>query len=136
VQLYYRLTAIILCIFISACTYLPVNNCNQSQIKAVQDSIYFGTTKQEGYVTEEEWSRFLEATVTPRFPEGLTVAKVSGQWRRPDGMIIKERSYLLIIVHSGSENEECAISDIINIYKKEFQQEAVLRVKNAACISF
>lgn len=135
-QLYYKFTVIVLCLFINACTYSPIINCGPGQKDAIEDSIYFGTEKQEGHVTEQEWLNFLDTTVTQRFPGGLTVSTAEGQWRGDDGMIDKERSYILTIVHSGSDNEECAINDIINIYKKEFQQEAVLRVNKQACISF
>ena len=124
------------CIFVSACTSAPVNNCKPGQEIAVHDSIYFGTGKKEGFVTQEEWSTFLDTTVAPRFPEGLTVSSASGQWRGADGEIIKEHSYVLTLVHPETENKENTISEIINTYKNKFQQEAVLRVKNEACISF
>jgi len=71
-----------------------------------------------------------------RFPEVLTVSSASGQWQGVDGKIIKEQSYVLTLVHPGTETRENAISEVIDTYKNKFQQEAVLRVRNVACISF
>lgn len=122
--------------FISACASLPATNCKSGQKVAVHNTIYFGTGKKDGYVTQDEWSTFLNATVTPRFPEGLTVSSASGQWRGVDGKIIKEQSYVLTIIHPATEIRENSINEVINIYKNKFQQEAVLRVRNVACISF
>jgi len=52
--------------FIGSCASVPANNCKPGQEVVVHDSIYFGTGKKEGYVTQEEWSTFLDATVTPQ----------------------------------------------------------------------
>ena len=39
------------------------------------------STSDGGEVSEEEWLAFLADTVTPRFPDGLTVLDAAGQWR-------------------------------------------------------
>lgn len=49
-------------------------------------------------VTEAEWREFLDKQVTPRFPDGLSVADIYGQWqgkneRSPERL----RSKMLII---------------------------------------
>lgn len=135
-RLYDIFIKIIICISIISCTPLHESHCNSGLNKAVQDALYFGTQKKDGYVTDQEWSMFLENTVTPRFPEGFNVSRSSGQWRGRDGIIIKENSYILYIVHHGSQHEENAVKEIIKIYKNKFSQEAVLRVQNVSCISF
>ena len=44
-------------------------------------NIYFGMEKGDGSsVNQEEWRAFLTDTVTPRFPDGLTVTDAYGQW--------------------------------------------------------
>lgn len=134
--MYNGLLLVLLCTFISACTSFPSKNCNIGQEESAQESIYFGTGKKEGYVTSHEWSEFLDNTVTPKFPEGLTVTQASGQWKGNDGVVIKEPSYILTIVHNNSKTKVDSIIEIINTYKTKFQQEAVLRVKSNACISF
>lgn len=135
-QKYHTLIAITLSIFITACGSLPTNNCQPGLEKSVQESLYFGTDRKGGIVTPEEWTTFLDTTVTPRFPNGLTVTSASGQWRGKDDVIVKEDSYVLTLVHPGTESMENAINEIISAYKTQFQQEAVLRVTNAVCVSF
>ncbi len=100
------------------------------------EHLYFGTNKAGGLVTAEDWSTFLSDTVTPRFPQGLSVWQASGQWQSAAGPIIHESSYVLDIVHEESAVDEQAIAEIMNTYKERFQQEAVLRVKGTACVSF
>ena len=40
----------------------------------VRDVVYFGRNRPEGgTVGDDEWNRFLEQVVTPRFPDGYTV---------------------------------------------------------------
>ncbi len=41
---------------------------------AIEVSLYFGRGKPSGgEVSDAEWATFLSGTVTPRFPDGLTV---------------------------------------------------------------
>ncbi len=40
---------------------------------------------------------FLAKEVTPRFPDGLSLFSGYGQWRNPEGRILKEMSRLLLI---------------------------------------
>ncbi len=100
------------------------------------EQLYFGTGKSDGEVSAEDWRDFLSDTVTPRFPQGLSVWQASGQWQSKAGPIIHESSYVLDIVHEESAANERAIAEIMNTYKERFQQEAVLRVKGSACVSF
>ena len=97
--------------------------------------LYFGTQKPVGRVTPEDWAQFLSETVTPRFPEGLTAWRASGQWRSASGSIVQESSYVLSLVHPDSPSAEKAIQEMLASYKSQFQQEAVLRVKSHACMS-
>jgi len=53
-----------------------------------------------------------------------------------DGSLTRENSYVLNLVHPEGEAADKAIQAIVAEYKSRFQQEAVLRVKSSACISF
>ena len=100
------------------------------------DALYFGTAYPKGEVTAEDWQRFVTDDVTPRFPNGLTSWSAEGRWRGASGVIQKESSYVLLIVHSDGGDADAKIRDLTNIYKTRFQQEAVMRVRSPACISF
>lgn len=98
--------------------------------------LYFGTHRIDGVVTEKEWATFVEHTITPRFPAGLTFVSGSGQWQSGTGHIIREPSYVLSIVHPESEASEIAIAEVMQAYKTQFQQKAVLRLRNHTCVSY
>ncbi|MGZ5661296.1 MAG: DUF3574 domain-containing protein [Usitatibacter sp.] len=52
------------------------------------------------------------------------------------GPIVREPSYILNIVHESSAAADASITEIMKTYKEEFRQEAVLRVRSPACVSF
>jgi hypothetical protein len=125
----------VLSLAVSACSSLSEPRCAPNEQSAVQDSLYFGTGRAIGVVTSEEWSKFLEVAVTPRFPQGLTVSQASGQWRGSDGSIVRESTYVLHLLHASDAQSEASIAAIVAAYKAQFQQEAVLRVRAKACMS-
>jgi hypothetical protein len=97
----------------------------------------FGTSRpQGGVVTEAEWSSFLDAEVTPRFPAGLTVLSGPGQWRGSDGRLAKEQSRILVIWHEPTYRTEADIEAIRSAYKARFAQESVMRIDSTSCVSF
>jgi hypothetical protein len=120
---------------IAACAPLQAPRCSSGEQTAIQDSLYFGTARPNGIVTTEEWAKFVATTVTPRFPQGLTVSQASGQWRGADGSIVRESTHVLLLVHPDDAPSEKAIIELVASYKTQFQQEAVLRVKTSACTS-
>ena len=120
----------------SSCASLDEAACQGGEQFAIQDSLYFGTGKPDGVVTPGQWARFLETTVTPRFPQGLSVTEASGQWRGADGAIVSESTYVLHLVHPDDALSGKSVAEIVAAYKTQFQQEAVLRVKANTCVSF
>jgi hypothetical protein len=120
----------------SACSSTYILRCKDGDHLAIHDSLYFGTAKRDGVVSSEDWARFLESTVTPRFPQGLTSSRASGQWRGSDGEIVREDSHVLQLLHPGDAPTEKAIRELVDTYKTQFQQEAVLRIRSYTCASF
>lgn len=119
----------------SGCASVHEPRCATGEQLAVNELLYFGTEKQGGVVSPQEWSAFLASAVTPRFPAGLTVWPASGQWQSADGSITREDSYVLNLVHPADTAVGRAVSSIVAEYKSRFQQEAVLRVRTYACTS-
>ena len=98
--------------------------------------LYFGTRTPDGVVTGADWRGFVDAEVTPRFPDGLTTWPASGQWRSPAGLLVREDTWLLNIVHAPDAASDAAMAGVIAAYKKRFAQQSVLRVTSAACVAF
>jgi hypothetical protein len=111
-------------------------SCRGLENAFVSEMIYFGMAKPSGgSVTQTEWSEFLRTVVTPRFPSGLTVWPAAGQWRGKDGEVVREASYVLNLLHAPNAKSEAEVVAIVTEYKKQFEQEAVLRVRSDACVS-
>lgn len=121
---------------IAGCAAPPAGSCGADERRSVDELIYFGTGMPDGVVSEGQWAAFLRDVVTPRFPEGLTTWPASGQWRGGDGTLTREGSHVLNIVHAADDATEKAVQAVIADYKQRFRQEAVLRVKTQACVSF
>jgi Protein of unknown function (DUF3574) len=99
--------------------------------------LYFGLSRSGApNITDAEFQSFLDAVVTPRFPDGLTLLTGNGQFRGSNGIVAKEPSKLLILFYPWSLTRNRAIERIRSLYKRDFQQEAVLRVDNESCVSF
>jgi Protein of unknown function (DUF3574) len=98
--------------------------------------LYFGTTRKDGSaVSEVEWQAFLREVITPRFPDGLTVLKATGQWKTQT-QILSEATYVLNVVHSGASKNGQALVEVVAEYKTRFAQESVLRVSSLVCAAF
>jgi hypothetical protein len=120
----------------AGCASMQTIQCAQHEQLSVNDLIYFGATKPDGIVTKEQWAEFLKKSVTPRFPQGLTVWQASGQWRDASGKIMQEGSFILNIVHPDDKSSDEAVRSIIREYKAQFNQDAVLRTRSPVCASF
>ena len=103
-----------------------------------KSELYFGTQKPDGTeVTDEEFNQFLDEVITPRFPDGLTLLTGDGQFRNSQGIIVQEKSYLLILLYPREDRTASAeIEEIRDLYEETFQQESVLRVDSFARVSF
>jgi hypothetical protein len=107
----------------------------------VRGELYFGTTNPETKqpFSEEEFDQFLDAEITPRFPDGLTLLTGLGQWRDSEGVISQETSKLLIILYPTESAAESSVKleEIRALYEDQFSQESVLRADaSEVCTSF
>lgn len=110
-------------------------NINQKIL--IKDELYFGLTKPGGStISDVEWQQFLNTTITPRFHEGLTVLDSYGQYLNSNSLLVKEKSKVVILIYENSPEKNRAIAEIIDIYKRTFHQESVLRVTTEAKVSF
>jgi hypothetical protein len=121
---------------LTACVSPQQLRCHGGEQLAVEDALFFGTQKPNGVVTNEEWARFLQDVVTPRFPRGLTVSDASGQWLSANGSPVRELTHILHLVHPDDAANDALLAKVISEYKAQYDQESVLRVKVKACIAF
>lgn len=135
-----RLASVLVMASLAACAGAPgpalTPACARGQQAMATELLYFGTQGPGGVVTGVDWRAFVDAEVTPRFPEGLTAWPASGQWRSPAGQLVREDAWVLNIVHAPDAASDAAILGVIDAYKKRFAQQSVLRVSSAACVAF
>ena len=99
-------------------------------LRFARTELYFGTAMPEGPVTEAQFQEFVDKEVTPRFPDGLTITKAEGRFRTGEGDIVREQSFVLVLLYPYEAFAESSrrIERIRSLYKKQFDQQSVLRV--------
>ena len=119
-------------LFLLLGTSAHAGNCVPPAKAMARTELFFGA----GKVSDAQWKQFLAREVTPRFTDGLTAVDGYGQWKSPNGAIAKERSRVLILVHSEDATSDRRIEAIRAIYKRQFRQLSVMRVDGEDCVSF
>jgi hypothetical protein len=79
-----------------------------------------------GEVSEEQFAAFLETDVTPAFPAGLTAYDTYGQMKTSEGMIVKQKTKVLLLVHDNSQASLDAIHKIVAAYRSKFGNPQVM----------
>jgi hypothetical protein len=106
----------------------------------VDTKLYFGLGRidqpQQG-VSETAWRDFLDAEVTPRFPDGLSVVDVYGQWQgRQQRTPERLRSKLLLIDYPDTPDNRAKVEAIRSAWKQRTGDQSVLRITQPADVSF
>ena len=120
------------------CDAIFDKGCPEDTERWIEYQLFMGLSAPDGAVVDDtEWETFLADTVTPRFPDGLTVLDGDGEWRGSDGRIQKEASKLLIILApADDEDADQRIEQVSNEYKNRFEQESVLKTISKICVTF
>ena len=100
--------------------------------------LFFGTGKPDGTeVTDKEFAAFSEREITPAFPDGFTRLDGSGQWRDGNDAIVREHTHVIVLLYPfANRDAEREIEGLRADYKKQFQQESVLRSDSVEKVSF
>jgi hypothetical protein len=106
----------------------------------VDTKLYFGlgpANHPEQGISEAKWRDFLDREVTPRFPDGLSVLDVYGQWLSK-GQTVPERlrSKMLVIDYPDTAENRTKVDAIRAAWKKMTGDQSVLRVSEPADVSF
>ena len=108
----------------------------------VRTDLFFGIAPQDASSARliekgNGWQAFLDREVTPRFPDGLSVYDVYGQWRSPGKAdITHEHAKSLTLIYRDSTQHRADIEAIRAIWKKETGEESVLRVTQPVDVAF
>ena len=110
----------------------------------VRTELYFGVgvisdTGEEANAAanEKRWHDFLDREVTPRFPDGLSVFDVYGQWRTQGRSHVERlHSKVIMLLHADAPKQRADLDAIRAAWKKETGDLSVLRVTQPADVSF
>jgi hypothetical protein len=110
----------------------------------VDTKLYFGlgpADHPEKGISEAQWRDFLDKEVTPRFPDGLSVVDVYGQWQghwqgQKDPAPERLRSKLLIVDYQDSPENRNKVEAIRSAWKRQTGDLSVLRVTQPVDVSF
>src|SRR3569833_1817848 len=92
--------------------------CPTGQSRAETVELVFGRNEGDHLaVSEADWRRFIDEEVTPRFPDGLSVMDVQGQWKAPGGDLVREPSKNDYLVLDGGPDDPAKIAHIRDSYK-------------------
>jgi hypothetical protein len=106
----------------------------------VETRLYFGigpAATQDAGPSEARWRDFLDSEITPRFPAGLSVVEVYGQWQgRGQTTPSRERSKMLIVDYPATQENAALIEAIRTAWKRRTHAQSVLKVTQPADVSF
>jgi hypothetical protein len=109
------------------------------QHKMLVAELFFGRTKAGRLVvTDPEWAEFLADTITPNFPDGLTVFDGYGQSRNPTTGVIgrSSRVKVVLIAVAPSPDVPARLNAMIDGYRARFEQRSVGLITREECAGF
>ncbi len=132
------IAAAVLCLLAGmGCAAVNNVDCPEGMDGFTEFNVYFGQETGDGEtVTGEQWQTFLADTVTPRFPDGLTMIDAQGQWfDTENGRLYRESTKLLnvLVPVETSDANAIAVKEISDVYKQRFDQQAVFYTTLPAC---
>lgn len=100
--------------------------------------LFFGQSMDGGgTVSAAEWSDFMAGTVTPAFPDGLTVYDANGQWWDDQAKSVgREPTKVVMIAVPKDADVKDKLKSVVQTYVKRFHQQSVGIVTNEACAAF
>ena len=131
------LLAVAALLIMAGCAVEPEPQCPEGLQEVVRYQLFFGLDHADGRsVSPEEWEAFVAETITPRFPSGLSVLDVRGQWQRPDGVIERENTKMVMLAHPPPADAGMALVDEISReYQRRFDQDPVFRaISHGECV--
>lgn len=106
----------------------------------VDTRLYFGlglADHPDTGVSEVQWREFLDKEVTSRFPSGLSVVDVYGQWQGKNQATPERlRSKMLIVDYPDTQENRDKIEAIRAAWKQRTGDQSVLRVSEPVDVSF
>jgi hypothetical protein len=136
-----RRAALVLALLLTGCVSVDIDGsspiCRPGLAPRITADLYFGRNIGPSLaVSDADWALFVYEEITPRFPDGLSVSDIAGQWKGEDSVVVREPAKVVMIVLSGEEAEDARLDAVRDAYRKRFRQESVMLVQRQACVGF
>jgi hypothetical protein len=101
--------------------------------------LYFGLTRMDkSAISDADFQKFVDNTITPLFHDGFTITPATGQYLDSKRVLHKEPSRVLTLMYPRKDGQSAAakINYIARQYCQDFNQESVLRSDTPATVWF
>lgn len=128
------LGAAILTLALAGCATQPKPACpvGQSELRTAQ---LFLSAKPPAKISDNDIRKFVDAEVTPRFPDGVTVVDGGGQWRGDENRMIREAAKVVMIVLPETGDPVAKVEQVRAAYRARFKQDSVILLPPPACVA-
>lgn len=128
------LAAAILMLGLAGCAVAPKPACpaGQAQLRTAQ---LFLSARPPAKISDADIRRFVDAEVTPRFPEGVTVVDGGGQWKGDENRLIREAAKVVMIVLPEKGDPAGKVEAVRAAYRAKFRQDSVVVMPPPACVT-
>jgi len=110
----------------------PVCPAGQAQLRTAQ--LFLGA-KAPARVSDADLRKFVDAEVTPRFPDGVTVVDGGGQWKGDENRMIREAAKVVLIVLPARGDPRARVDAVRAAYRTRFKQDSVVILPPPACVA-
>ncbi len=129
--------AVALLLLASGCaaSVAPPASCPDGYSRHIEFQLFFGLADGSGnQISDAEWEQFQTEVITPRFPEGMSVIDVKGQWREPDGDVQRENTRLVRGLMAAPDGDGLRlVNEISDEFVRRFNQDPVFRIMSEVC---
>ncbi|MCA0316913.1 MAG: DUF3574 domain-containing protein [Proteobacteria bacterium] len=132
-----RAALVLVALSLAGCASVGAPSCPPGGRERVVADLMFGRNIGGAPgVSERSFARFVDAEVTPRFPDGLTIFDTRGQYRSANGALIREPGKVITIVLADEARDLPRLAEVAEAYKRRFRQESVGVITRRACVAF
>jgi Protein of unknown function (DUF3574) len=87
-------------------------------------------------IPEADLRRFVETSVRPKFPGGLTILEGGAQWRGRENRDLRDSALVVSLVLPNADDAKSRLDAVRDAYAARFKQPLPLTVAKPTCLAF
>ena len=124
----------ILMLGLAGCATAPRPACPAGQAQLRTAQLFLGA-KAPDKINDSDLRKFVDAEVTPRFPDGVTVVDGGGQGQGAENRMIREAAKVVLIVLPAKGDPARQVEAVRAAYRTKFKQDSVVVMPPPACVT-